>query len=168
MILIIFLIIILLPAFVAIKIYNELVKERILVQEGWSGVGTYLQKRLDLIPNLVETVKGFAIHEKEIIEKVAEWHSKGINAASSLDQQQTAFGLSAALRSMFTITQNYPQLRADAHFQNLYASLNEIEDHINAARRYYNGAVREYNQSIAVFAEEAEAQKAPKVNFSGQ
>jgi LemA protein len=85
---------------------------------------------------------------------------------------------------MFTITQNYPQLRADAHFQNLYASLNEIEDHINAARRYYNGTVREYNQSIAVFpkvliansfgfkpetffAEEAEAQKVPKVNFTG-
>lgn len=182
-ILVILLLLIIIPIVYLVRIYNELIKERVLVEEGWSGIGTYLQKRLDLIPNLVETVKGYASHEKEIIEDISKWHSRGVAAVNVDEQQEVAIGLSSALRSVFSIAQNYPELKADKHFQNLYYSLDELEDNINSARRYYNGTVREYNQSIAVFpkvfiansfgfkaktffAEQPEAATVPRVDFS--
>lgn len=183
-ILVILLLIIIIPLVMLMRIYNELVKERVLVEESWSGIGTFLQKRLDLIPNLVETVKGYAAHEKDILTEISKWHSRGVSAINADEQQEVAIGLSSALRSVFSIAQNYPDLKADAHFQNLYYTLDEIEDNINSARRYYNGTVREYNQSIAVFpkffianafgfkaktffAEQQEAITPPKVNFTG-
>lgn len=181
-VLVILLLIIIIPLVILIRIYNELVKERVLVEEGWSGIGTYLQKRLDLIPNLVATVKGYAAHEEKILTEISKWHSRGVAAVNADEQQEVAIGLSSALRSVFAISQNYPELRADGHFQNLYHTLNEIEDNINSARRYYNGTVREYNQSIGVFpkvfianafgfkaktffAEQQEAYTVPKVDF---
>jgi len=152
-----------------IKIYNELTKERILVQEGASGVGTCLQQRNDLIPNLVETVKGYAGHESAGATTVEEQ-----NAASA--------GLKQALMNMLSITEAYPELKANENFQQLMGQLSQIEERINDARRYYNGTVREYNQSLAVFpknivgksfgfepanffAEDEAANVAPKVSF---
>lgn len=168
--------------FFVIRIYNELVKERVLVQEGQSSMGVHLQQRLDLIPNLVETVKGYASHEKDILKEIAMWHSKGIAAVGKKEQGEVAIGLSSALRNVFAISQNYPELQANEHFKELTETLKDIESKINDSRRYYNGTVREYNQSIAVFpkvmiagmfgfkaevffTEDPEAKKVPKVSF---
>jgi LemA protein len=165
-----------------IKIYNELAKERILTQEGASGVGSCLQQRNDLIPNLVETVKGYAGHENKTLVDVIKWRNQSAGA-TTMDEQNTASGgLKQALMNMLSITESYPELKADAQFQQLMAQLAQLEEKINDARRYYNGTVREYNQSLAVFpknivggsfgfkpavffAEDAEAKVAPKVKF---
>ncbi|MGC4101082.1 LemA family protein [Ferruginibacter sp.] len=174
---------VLLVIFGLISIYNELSKERILTQEGSSGVGTCLQQRNDLIPNLVETVKGYAGHENKTLTEVTKWRNQSA-AATTVEEQNTASkGLSQALINMLSITESYPQLKADTQFQQLSAELGRLEEKINDARRYYNGTVREYNQSLAVFpknivgnsfgfkpavffAEDEAARVAPKVNFN--
>lgn len=165
-----------------ISVFNELAKERILTQEGSSGVGTCLQERNDLIPNLVETVKGYAGHENNTLIEVVKWRNQSA-AATTVDEQTVANkGLNQALFNMLSLTENYPELKADTHFQEMMGQLARIEEKINDSRRYYNGTVREYNQSLAVFpknivagmfgykaaaffAEDAEAKVAPKVKF---
>lgn len=165
-----------------IKIYNELVKERILTQEGASGVGACLQERNDLIPNLVETVKGYAGHENQTLIEVIKWRNQSAGASTVEEQNAVSGGLKQALINLLSLTENYPELKADTQFQELMAQLARIEEKINDARRYYNGTVREYNQSLAVFpknivgssfgfkpavffAEEEGAKVAPKVKF---
>jgi len=165
-----------------IKIYNELAKERILTQEGASGVGTCLQQRNDLIPNLVETVKGYAGHENQTLIEVTKWRNQSAAATTVEEQNAASGGLKQALMNMLSITEAYPELKANENFQQLMAQLAQLEEKINDARRYYNGTVREYNQSLAVFpknivggsfgfkpavffAEDAEAKVAPKVKF---
>lgn len=165
-----------------ISIYNKLVKKRILVQEGLSGVGACLQQRNDLIPNLVETVKGYAGHENKTLTEVVKWRNQSA-AATTVDEQNTATqGLNQAMMNMMMITEAYPELKADTHFRELMTQLAAIEDKINDARRYYNGTVRVYNQDIGVFpqnlvagpfgfkaatffAEDAGAKVAPQVKF---
>lgn len=165
-----------------ISVYNELVKERILTQEGASGVGTCLQERNDLIPNLVETVKGYAGHENNTLIEVVKWRNQSA-AATTVDEQSVSNkGLNQALFNMLSLTENYPELKADTHFQEMMSQLARIEEKINDSRRYYNGTVREYNQSLAVFPknivagmfghkpaaffiEDAEAKVAPNVKF---
>lgn len=165
-----------------IKIYNELVKERILTQEGASGVGACLQERNDLIPNLVETVKGYAGHENQTLIEVIKWRNQSAGASTVEEQNAASGGLKQALINLLALTENYPELKADTQFQELMAQLARIEEKINDARRYYNGTVREYNQSLAVFpknivggsfgfkpavffAEDEGAKVAPKVKF---
>lgn len=165
-----------------IKIYNELTKERILTQEGASGVGTCLQQRNDLIPNLVETVKGYAGHENQTLIEVTKWRNQSAAATTVEEQNAASGGLKQALMNMLSVTENYPELKANENFQQLMAQLSQLEEKINDARRYYNGTVREYNQSLAVFpknivgnsfgfkpaaffAEDAEAKIVPKVKF---
>ena len=165
-----------------IKIYNELTKERILVQEGASGVGTCLQQRNDLIPNLVETVKGYAGHENKTLIEVTKWRNRSAGATTVEEQNAASAGLKQALMNMLSITEAYPELKANENFQQLMGQLSQIEERINDARRYYNGTVREYNQSLAVFpknivgksfgfepanffAEDEAANVAPKVSF---
>lgn len=175
-------IVVLLIIFAIISIFNKLAKERILTQEGASGVGTCLQERNDLIPNLVETVKGYAGHENNTLIEVTKWRNQSA-AATTVDEQNAASkGLQQSLINMLSLTENYPELKADIHFQELMSQLARIEGKINDARRYYNGTVREYNQHIIVFpkniiagsfgfkpaaffAEDAEAKIVPKVNF---
>ena len=173
-------ILILIVAF--IKIYNELAKERILTQEGASGVGTCLQQRNDLIPNLVETVKGYAGHENQTLIEVTKWRNQSAAATTVEEQNAASGGLKQALINLLSVAENYPELKTDAQFQQLMGQLSQLEEKINDARRYYNGTVREYNQSLAVFpknivggsfgfkpavffAEDAEAKVAPKVKF---
>jgi LemA protein len=135
-----------------ISIYNELGKERILTQEGASGVGTCLQQRNDLIPNLVETVKGYAGHENKTLVEVIKWRNQSAAAAGDMDAQNAAApGLKQALINLLSVSENYPELKADVQFQQLMGQLSQLEEKINDARRYYNGTVREYNQSLAVF-----------------
>ena len=165
-----------------ISVFNELAKERILTQEGASGVGTCLQERNDLIPNLVETVRGYAGHENNTLIEVVKWRNQSAAATTVDEQNVAAKGLNQALFNMLSLTENYPELKADTHFQEMMAQLARIEKKINDSRRYYNGTVREYNQSLAVFpknivagmfghkpaaffAEDAEAKVAPNVKF---
>ena len=167
-----------------ISIFNELSKERILTQEGASGVGTCLQQRNDLIPNLVETVKGYAGHENKTLVDVIKWRNQSAAAAGNMDaQNEASAALKQALVNLLSVTENYPELKADAQFQQLMSQLTQLEEKINDSRRYYNGTVREYNQSLAVFPknivggsfgfkpaafflEDATAKVAPSVKFS--
>lgn len=175
--------VIVLLAIIIILIYNDLARKRILVQEGWSGIGTFLQQRLDLIMNLVETVKGYAGHENKTLTDVIRARNESITALTPEAQIEAAKHMNAALINFKALSEEYPELKANTNFLRLQEQLQEMEDKLNQSRRYYNGTVRDYNQAIAVFPrniiasvfsfdaspfflEDAEAKKAPKVNFS--
>lgn len=134
-----------------IALYNGLVKLRVLVEEAWSGIEVQLKRRYDLIPNLVETVKGYAKHEQGTFEKIAELRSAAMKTESIEEKGKLEGELTSTLKTLFAVAENYPQLKADANFLDLQKSLQTIEDEIQGARRYYNGAVREFNLKLAVF-----------------
>ena len=135
-----------------VVIYNGLVKIKIRVDEAWSDITVQLKRRADLIPNLVETVKGYAKHEDSVFTKVTEARSAMINAGSSVKATAQADNmLTGALKSVFAVAEAYPDLKANANFQELQAELVDTEDKIQAARRFYNGSVRDLNTKIRVF-----------------
>jgi LemA protein len=134
-----------------IGIYNKLTKQRILVKEGWSGIATFLQQRTDLIPNLVETVKGYALHESTTLTEVVKWRNRAVGANTAGEQIEASNGLNRALVDFFSLAEQYPDLKANTNFLRLQGDLKDIEEKLNQSRRYYNGTVRDYNQSIAVF-----------------
>lgn len=134
-----------------IGIYNSLQKLNILVNEAWSGIDVQLKKRFDLIPNLVETVKGYASHEKEIFEKVSELRSGMMQAKGPEELGQIEGEFRSTLKSLFAVAENYPELKANANFQQMQTSLETIETELESARRYYNGTVRDLNSKIIVF-----------------
>jgi LemA protein len=144
-------IVLLLVAFFLIGIYNKLTKLRILVKEGWSGIATFLQQRTDLIPNLVETVKGYALHESSTLTEVVKWRNRAVGANTAGEQIEASNGLNRALVDFFSLAEQYPDLKANSNFLSLQGDLKDIEEKLNQSRRYYNGTVRDYNQSIAVF-----------------
>ena len=134
----------------AIMIYNGLVTRRAMVAEGWSGIDAQLKRRADLIPNLVETVKGYATHERETFDELTKMRSQ----TGSQDPAQRAASeaaITAAIGKVMAVAEAYPQLRATENFQGLQKDLADIEDQIQLARRYYNGAVRNYNVSVQQF-----------------
>lgn len=134
-----------------VMVYNGLVKLKVLVEEAWSGIDVQLKRRYDLIPNLVETVKGYAKHEKGLFEKVAELRSAAMSAKSVEERGKVEGELTNTLKTLFAVAENYPQLKADANFMKLQEELSAIEDEIQNARRYYNGAVRDFNTKLQVF-----------------
>lgn len=134
-----------------INAYNGLVRHRNLTREGFSGIDVQLRRRADLIPNLVETVKAYAAHEKGIFEDIADKRASSIRADSPRDKLEAGQALSGALGRLFAIAENYPALKADANFQSLQAEIAEIEDQLQMARRYYNGAARELNIRVESF-----------------
>lgn len=134
-----------------VALYNGLVKLRVLVEEAWSGIDVQLKRRYDLIPNLVETVRGYATHEKGTFEKIAELRTAAMKSESVEEKGKLENQLTSALKTIFAVAENYPQLKADANFLDLQKSLQSIEEEIQGARRYYNGAVREFNLKLAVF-----------------
>ncbi len=134
-----------------VVVFNELTKEKILVEEGWSGIGTFLQQRNDLIPNMVEAVKGYAGHENKTLADVIKWRNQSVAASTPAEQSQAEAGLGRAMIDVLSLTEQYPELKASKNFLRLQRSLGEMEEKINQSRRYYNGTVREFNQSIAVF-----------------
>jgi len=141
-----------------ISIYNGLVKTKIRVDEAWSDITVQLKRRVDLIPNLVETVKGYAKHEKSVFEEVTKARA-AVAGASSVDETAKADNmLTGALKSLFAVAEAYPDLKANTNFQDLQAELVDTEDKIQASRRFYNAAVREFNTKIKVF---------PTVIFAG-
>lgn len=144
-------IVIVVIAFFLIMIYNNLASKRILVREAWSGIGTFLQQRNDLIPNLVETVKGYAVHESTTLENVVKWRNKAVSATSASDKMEASNKMNEALVDFFAVAEQYPDLKANSNFLSLQSDLKEMEVSINQSRRYYNGAVRNFNQAVAVF-----------------
>lgn len=131
--------------------YNELVKNKNLVAEGWSGIDVQLRRRADLIPNLIETVKGYAAHEDKLFHDIAELRAKSISGGSVAEQSAVGQAMSQALGKLFAVAEAYPELKADANFRDLQDKLAGIEDEIQLSRRYYNGAVRNLNTMIESF-----------------
>jgi LemA protein len=142
--------IILIPLYV-IFLYNRLVRSRNMVEEGWSGIDVQLKRRADLIPNLVETVKGYATHEKTVLEEVTAARAAATSAQSVEGTGKAADMMTAALGRLFAVAENYPALQADDNFRQLQDQLAETEDMIQKARRYYNGAVRTLNTFVEQF-----------------
>jgi len=166
-----------------ITVYNRLSRQRVLVGEGLSGVGSFLQQRNDVIPNMVEVVKGYAGHENNTLIEVTKWRNKSAAATTTTEQVQAEAGLNKALVDLYSVTEQYPDLKANQNFLQLQNDLADIEEKINQSRRYYNGTVRQYNQSRVVFPqniiagmfgfneavffkEDPAAAQAPKVSFN--
>ena len=134
-----------------IGIYNGLVRLKVQCDNAWSDIDVQLKRRYDLIPNLVETVKGYAAHEKGTLEGVIVARNQAISAEGPAAKAQAEGMLTAALRQVFALAEAYPQLRAVESFSSLQQSLSSIEDSIQNARRYYNAVVRDFNTKIAQF-----------------
>jgi LemA protein len=132
-----------------IWIYNRLVRNRNRVNEAWAGIDVQLQKRAELVPNLVQTVKGYASHESSVFEELAHIRTTAETRVNDRARQETA--LSRSLGRLFALAEDYPDLKASEGFRQLHNSLVEIEDHLQFARRYYNGAVRDNNNVVESF-----------------
>ncbi len=131
--------------------FNRLITLKTRTQEAWSDIDVQLKRRHDLIPNLVETVKGYATHERELFEKVTEARSRAMGAGSVKEKAKAENMLSDTLKSLFAVAENYPQLRASENFVELQKELSDTENKIQAARRFYNGNVRDLNIQIDTF-----------------
>jgi LemA protein len=134
-----------------IATYNSLIKSKTRVEEAWADIEVQLKRRYDLIPNLVEIVKGYALHEKEVFEKVTLARAKAIEAKTVKERAEAENILSSSLKTLFALAENYPQLKANQNFLELQRELTDTEDKIQAARRFYNANVRDYNIKIKVF-----------------
>jgi len=135
-----------------VGVYNGLVKTNVRVDEAWSDITVQLKRRYDLIPNLVKTVKGYAKHEKETLENVTKMRNMAVNATGSPQEQAQAENqFTGALKSLFAVAENYPDLKANENFVELQRELTDTENKIQASRRFYNGAVRDLNTKIQVF-----------------
>ena len=131
--------------------YNGLIRLRTGTEEAFSTMDVYLKKRYDLIPNVVETVKGYATHEKETFEAITKARTSVQNATTIDSKIEGEANLSKTLKTLFAVAENYPELKADSNFLNLQNQLKNIEEDIANARKYYNAVVREYNIAIQVF-----------------
>ena len=134
-----------------IAMYNGLVKLNIKVEEAWSGITVQLKRRADMIPNLVETVKGYAAHEKGVFEKVTEARASIMNATTPHDAAKADGELTSALKSLFAVSENYPELKASQNFTDLQNQITDTEDKIAASRRFYNAVVTQFNTKRKVF-----------------
>jgi len=164
-------------------IYNGLIRLKVRTDEAWSDIDVQLKRRYDLIPNLVSTVKGYAAHESGVFEKVTEARSKAMGATTAAEKGAAENALSGTLKSLFAIAENYPELKANTNFLELQRELSDTENKIQAARRFYNGNVRDVNTKMQVFPdsivagilgikqreffeiEEAAQKETPKVEF---
>ncbi len=131
--------------------FNGLVALRIRAKEAWSDIDVQLKRRYDLIPNLVETVKGYATHERELFEKVTQARAAAMSATGAAEKAGAENMLSSTLKSLFAISENYPDLKASQNFLELQRELTDTEDKIQAARRFYNGNVRDLNIKTEAF-----------------
>jgi len=137
---------------VVIGMYNSLVSGRNHVRESWAGIDTELKRRYDLIPNLVETVKGYAAHERKVLERVAEARTRAVaSTGSPASQARDENVLVGALKQLFAVVEGYPDLKASRNFLELQRQLTETEDRIQAARRFYNANVRDYDNRCQMF-----------------
>lgn len=143
---------------ILVVIYNGLVQSKVRVDEAWSDITVQLKRRYDLIPNLIETVKGYASHEKTVFQQVTEARSNALNAQGPKETAQAENMFTGALKSLFAVAEAYPDLKANENFKALQDELVDTEDKIQAARRFYNGSARDLNIKIKTF---------PSVMFAG-
>ncbi len=148
---IIVLVIVVVIAFVVIAMYNSLVQLKVRCDSAWADIDVQLKRRHDLIPNLVETVKGYAAHEKGTFENIAKYRSQAMQATTPADKAAAENQLTGALKSLFAVAENYPQLKASEEFTQLQGSLSQTEDAIQNSRRYHNAVVRDLNTKIQSF-----------------
>lgn len=138
-------------AFYFISVYNSLVVLKARIQEALSGIDVQLKRRADLIPNLVETVKGYAKHEKEVFENVTKARSSLMSAQSMQDKAEANNQVTAALKSLFAVAEAYPDLKAASNFQDLQRQLEDTEDKVAYSRQFYNGNVLDFNSKVQMF-----------------
>lgn len=131
--------------------YNRMVRARNMVRSAWSDIDVQLKRRYDLIPNLVEAVKGYSKHESTVFEEVARTRAQSMNAVTPADKAPAENALTQQMKSLFAVAESYPDLKASQNFMDLQKSLTDIEDQIQYARRYYNGSVRDFNILIQTF-----------------
>ncbi len=136
---------------VGIAIYNKLIRLRNTVKSSWSDIDVQLKKRYDLVPNLVETVRGYASHERGVFENVTKARSMAMQASTPAEKSRAENMLRDTLKSLFAVAEAYPELKANANFMQLQSQLKEMEDNIEYARRYYNAVVRDFNILIESF-----------------
>ena len=148
---IVILVVLVLLVLFGIGMYNALVRLKVQCDNAWADIDVQLKRRYDLIPNLVETVKGYAGHEKGTLEAVINARNRAMSATGPADKAQAENMLSGALKSLFALSEAYPQLRAIESFTSLQNSLTQIEDTVQNARRYYNAVVRDLNTKILQF-----------------
>jgi LemA protein len=149
--LIIGIIVVVLLAVLFISIYNRLVRLNIQADEAWSDITVQLKRRYDLIPNLVNTVKGYAKHESSVFEEVTAARANALSAQGVKETAQAEGDFQKTLKSLFAVAEAYPDLKASQNFQDLQAELVDTEDKIQASRRFYNGVVRDFNSARSVF-----------------
>jgi LemA protein len=135
----------------AIYAFNNFVRLTTRVKEAWSDIDVQLKRRYDLIPNLVETVKGYAAHESGTLAKVTEMRTRAMNATAPADKAEAENMLSGALKSLFAVSENYPNLKANENFLELQRELSDTENKLQAARRFYNSVVQDLNAGIQMF-----------------
>src|SRR3569833_575550 len=138
-------------AIYVIVVFNRLIRARNLVREGFSGIDVQLRRRSDLIPNLVEVVKGYAAHERGLFKDIAEKRTAAMNATGVAGKAAAESDLQGSLKRLFALAESYPQLKANQNFLTLQTQIADLEDQLQMARRYYNGVVRDYNISIQSF-----------------
>lgn len=143
--------IVLLLVILVIGIYNGLIQLKNKVDEAWADIETQLKRRYDLIPNIVETVKGYATHEKGTLEEVTKARTMAMGAGTMEDKAKAENALSGTLKSLFALSENYPDLKANQNFMDLQQTLKQVEDQLQLSRRYYNATVRDFNVKIEVF-----------------
>ena len=131
--------------------YNNLIKKKNMVEEGWSSIDVQLKRRSNLIPNILNSVKGYMSHEKKLFEEITKLRSQSEAADNVIDQGKTESSLSGSLMNLFAVAENYPELKANENFLDLQNQLKEIEEDIQMARRYYNGTVRNNNVLVESF-----------------
>lgn len=134
-----------------VALYNGLVRANVRTEEAWSDITVQLKRRLDLIPNLINTVKGYASHEKTVFEKVTQARAQALNADGVKETEKAENQFEGALKSLFAVAEAYPDLKANENFKELQEELVDTENKIQASRRFYNGAVRDLNIKIKVF-----------------
>ncbi len=135
----------------AMGAYNSLVSLKAHADEGWSGIDVQLKRRYDLVPNLVGVVQGYSIHEKEVLENVTKMRSVAMHAQTIEQKVEAQQGLTSALKTLFAVAENYPNLKANENFLGLQQQLSALETEIQLSRRYYNGAARNYNITVQRF-----------------
>jgi LemA protein len=150
--LIVLIVLVLVVVIGGVSSYNRFVSQRNLIKDAWANIDTELRRRYDLIPNLVQTVQGYATHEREVFENVTKARAMATAATGSPAEQAMAEGpFVAALRQLLAVAENYPQLKANENFLALQSELSNTEDRLQTARRFYNGNVREYNRRVQSF-----------------
>jgi len=182
----IILVIIIVPILLIVFLYNKLIRLRTRAEEAWSDIKVQLKRRYDLIPNLVQTVKGYAAHERQLLENVTKARTAAMSAKGAEDSLKKENALAGTLKTLFAVAENYPDLKANANFLELQRELSDTENKIQASRRFYNGNVRDLNIAIQSFPgniiansfkfkkkelfelASEEEKEAPKVDFSSE